>query len=52
MEKQIRPVFTLELGYKIVAGLVTIGKYDGTHACLTAATTTDKARLKIMQVFI
>ncbi|KAK9738481.1 Ciliary BBSome complex subunit 2, N-terminal [Popillia japonica] len=42
IEKQIRPVFTLELNYKIVPGLVTIGKYDGTHPCLTAATTADK----------
>lgn len=42
MEKHLRPVFTLELGYKILAGLVTIGKYDGTHPCLTAATSTDK----------
>ncbi|KAL1501189.1 hypothetical protein ABEB36_006566 [Hypothenemus hampei] len=42
MDKHIRPVFTLELGYKILAGLVTIGKYDGTHPCLTVATSTDK----------
>ncbi|CAG9764410.1 unnamed protein product [Ceutorhynchus assimilis] len=42
MEKQVRPVFTLELGHKILPGLVTIGKYDGTHPCLTAATNTDK----------
>ncbi|XP_048518125.1 Bardet-Biedl syndrome 2 protein homolog, partial [Dendroctonus ponderosae] len=42
MEKHLRPVFTLELGYKILAGLVTIGKFDGTHPCLTAATSTDK----------
>ncbi|KAK9872406.1 hypothetical protein WA026_017865 [Henosepilachna vigintioctopunctata] len=42
MDKSIRPVFTLELNYKIVPGLVTVGKYDGTHPCLSAATTTDK----------
>ncbi|XP_066249120.1 Bardet-Biedl syndrome 2 protein-like [Euwallacea similis] len=42
MDKHIRPVFTLELGHKILPGLVTIGKYDGTHPCLTAATNTDK----------
>ncbi|KAF5291934.1 hypothetical protein FQA39_LY14166 [Lamprigera yunnana] len=42
MDKVIRPVFTLELNYKIVAGLVTIGKYDGTHPCLSAVTTADK----------
>ncbi|XP_050293438.1 Bardet-Biedl syndrome 2 protein-like [Anthonomus grandis grandis] len=39
---KLRPVFTLHLGYKIIPGLVTIGKYDGTHPCLTAATNTDK----------
>ncbi|XP_019881742.1 Bardet-Biedl syndrome 2 protein [Aethina tumida] len=42
MDKLIRPVFTLELNYKIVPNLVTIGKYDGTHPCVTAATTADK----------
>ncbi|XP_030746348.1 Bardet-Biedl syndrome 2 protein homolog, partial [Sitophilus oryzae] len=42
MNKQVRPVFTLELGYKIIPALVTIGKYDGTHPCITAATNTDK----------
>lgn len=43
--KSIRPVFTLELNYKIITGLVTIGKYDGTHPCLTAATSADKVTL-------
>lgn len=42
MEKIIRPVFNLEVSYQIVPGLVTIGKYDGTHPCMTAATVTDK----------
>ncbi|KAJ8927775.1 hypothetical protein NQ314_019724 [Rhamnusium bicolor] len=42
MDKLIRPVFTLELNYKILPGLVTLGKYDGTHPCLTAATSNDK----------
>ncbi|XP_044745857.1 Bardet-Biedl syndrome 2 protein-like [Coccinella septempunctata] len=42
MDKSVRPVFTLELNYKIIPGLVTIGKYDGTHPCLTAATSTEK----------
>ncbi|CAG9855973.1 unnamed protein product [Phyllotreta striolata] len=42
MDRVVRPVFTLELNYKIIPGLVTVGKYDGTHPCITAATTTDK----------
>lgn len=45
MDKHLRPVFTLELGHKILPGLVTIGKYDGSHPCLTAATNTDKVSL-------
>ncbi|CAH0550808.1 unnamed protein product [Brassicogethes aeneus] len=42
MDKLIRPVFTLDLNYKIEPGLVTIAKYDGTHPCVTAATTAGK----------
>ncbi|KAJ8980338.1 hypothetical protein NQ317_008046 [Molorchus minor] len=38
----LQPTFTLELNYKIVPGLVTLGKYDGTHPSITAATSTDK----------
>lgn len=45
MDKLVRPVFTLELNHKIVPGLVAIGKYDGTHPCLTAATTADKVKI-------
>ncbi|XP_077292762.1 BBSome complex member BBS2-like [Arctopsyche grandis] len=40
--KMIQPTFMLELNHKIMPGVVTIGKYDGVHACLTAATTADK----------
>ena len=36
------PSFTLELNHKLLAGLVTIGCYDGQHPCLTASTTSDK----------
>lgn len=42
MDKLIRPVFTLDVNHKIIPGLVTVGKYDGTHPCITAATTADK----------
>lgn len=44
MDKLIRPVFTLDVNNKIISGLVTVGKYDGTHPCITAATTADKVR--------
>lgn len=37
------PIFTLQFNHRILPGRVTIGKYDGSHACLTAATTGDKA---------
>ncbi|RZF34924.1 hypothetical protein LSTR_LSTR011418 [Laodelphax striatellus] len=36
------PVFTLHLNYQVLPGRITIGKYDGSHCCLTAATTGDK----------
>ncbi|XP_042890069.1 Bardet-Biedl syndrome 2 protein homolog [Penaeus japonicus] len=36
------PVFTLNLNQKILPARVTVGKYDGAHACLTASTTSDK----------
>lgn len=39
-------VFTLQLNYDILPGLVTIGKYDGSHYCITAATVGDKVCLK------
>lgn len=42
MSHTIRPVFTFDLNSKIVPGRVTVGKYDGTHPCLTVATTADK----------
>lgn len=38
----IRPVFNFDLNQTILVGKVTIGKYDGTHPCLTAVTTSDK----------
>jgi len=36
------PIFTLKLKHKIHPGLVTIGKYDGVHPCLTCGTTASK----------
>ena len=38
------PIFTLNLGQKILPGRVTIGEYDGKHPCLTAATGAEKVR--------
>jgi len=38
------PIFTFSLNQKILPGRITIGKYDGTHTCLTAATTADKVQ--------
>lgn len=38
----LAPVFTLNLSNKILPHRVTIGKYDGVHPCLTAATASDK----------
>jgi hypothetical protein len=39
------PIFTFSLNHKLLPGRVTIGKYDGTHSCFTAATAADKVRL-------
>ena len=40
--KMLVPIFTLKLNQKIFPRLVTIGKYDGKHPCLTAATNGSK----------
>ncbi|XP_028665213.1 Bardet-Biedl syndrome 2 protein homolog [Erpetoichthys calabaricus] len=36
------PVFTLKLNHRINPRMVTVGKYDGVHPCLTAATQAGK----------
>lgn len=36
------PVFTLKLRHKISPRMVAIGRYDGTHPCLAAATQAGK----------
>lgn len=36
------PLFVIQLKYSTIPGLVTLGKYDGSHSCLTAATTGGK----------
>uniref|UniRef100_H2MJA1 BBSome complex member BBS2 n=1 Tax=Oryzias latipes TaxID=8090 RepID=H2MJA1_ORYLA len=36
------PIFTLKLNHKINPRMVTIGKFDGVHPCLTAATQAGK----------
>ncbi|XP_077372555.1 BBSome complex member BBS2 [Festucalex cinctus] len=36
------PIFTLKLSHKINPRMVTIGKFDGVHPCLTAATQAGK----------
>lgn len=36
------PVFTLKLRHKISPRMVAVGRYDGTHPCLAAATQAGK----------
>lgn len=36
------PLFTIQLKQRMLPGRVTIGKFDGSHCCITAATTGDK----------
>ena len=45
------PAFTLQLKHKISPGSVAIGKYDGTHPCLTCATTAAKVGFYICNKF-
>ncbi|XP_055642669.1 Bardet-Biedl syndrome 2 protein homolog isoform X2 [Toxorhynchites rutilus septentrionalis] len=42
MNISIKPVFSFSLNYKIFEKLVTCGKYDGIHSCLTVVTNADK----------
>lgn len=39
---QLVPVFTLKLQQRVAPRLVCVGRYDGRHASLTAATTGGK----------
>lgn len=39
------PIFTLKLNHKINPRMVTVGKFDGVHPCLTAATQAGKVRV-------
>mmetsp|Transcript_1183 Transcript_1183/g.3589 ORF Transcript_1183/g.3589 Transcript_1183/m.3589 type:complete len:718 (+) Transcript_1183:115-2268(+) len=36
------PAFQFSLGQQVLQGLVTVGRYDGQHPCLTAGTTAGK----------
>ncbi|XP_077966943.1 BBSome complex member BBS2-like isoform X2 [Styela clava] len=38
----MKPAFNFKLNHKVHPGTLTIGKYDGIHSCLTAATTAGK----------
>lgn len=40
------PIFTLKLNHKINPRMVAVGRYDGVHPCLTAATQAGKVRRK------
>ncbi|GAB0088836.1 Bardet-Biedl syndrome 2 protein homolog [Sergentomyia squamirostris] len=42
MKGTVKPVFSFNLSHKTVEKKVCIGKYDGTHSCLTAVTNSDK----------
>lgn len=39
------PIFTLKLNHKINPRMVTVGKFDAVHPCLTAATQAGKVRV-------
>ena len=46
------PVFTLKLNQKIVPRLVTVGRYDGSHPCLTAATSGGKVCIQSSVTYV
>lgn len=41
------PIFTLKLNHKINPRMVAVGKFDGVHPCLTAATQAGKVRRRL-----
>lgn len=43
-DNMLVPIFTLKLNHKINPRMVTVGKFDGVHPCLTAATQAGKVR--------
>ncbi|CAK0847779.1 unnamed protein product, partial [Prorocentrum cordatum] len=38
----MNPAFQFSLGHQVLNGLVSVGRYDGKHPCLTAGTTAGK----------
>lgn len=44
LDTMLVPIFTLKLNHKINPRMVTVGKFDGVHPCLTAATQAGKVR--------
>lgn len=44
VDTMLVPIFTLKLNHKINPRMVTVGKFDGVHPCLTAATQAGKVR--------
>lgn len=41
------PVFSLKLAHKIIPRLLTVGKYDGVHPCLTGGTSGSKVSISL-----
>ncbi|KAL9697163.1 hypothetical protein quinque_000604 [Culex quinquefasciatus] len=51
MDISIKPVFSFSLNYKVFEKLVTCGKYDGIHSCLTVVTNADKnSKLSVSEI--
>lgn len=43
----MKPTFNFLINHKMLPGRITIGKYDGKNACLTAATIADKVPMQL-----
>lgn len=50
--KMFSPSFTLQLKHNITPGTAAVGKYDGTHPCLTCGTSAAKVGKYLMALFI
>ena len=40
--QMLTPIFTLNVGHRLLPGRVTLGEFDGKHPCLAAATIAEK----------
>lgn len=47
-----KPLFTINLNHRIIAGKIAYGKFDGQHYCMVAVISEDKVKILSMINFI